>query len=190
MDADLATVTTEADRLIQVIPTNGRKYIVHIEPQSGDTTDLPLRMLRYAEARHTIPARRRCHPRRARPGAAGTRYRARVRRRELGRTPPALARPRPERRASRHRDVFGRREICRRACVSHELDTNAAPTSVDGAAFLAVPYLRRRKNMPTIGRPSSTSVPASGTAVAAGRMATPLAPPAPKLPKYAPVLML
>ena len=47
VDADLATVTTEADRFIRVDPLAQTSYIVHIELQSGDMTDLPLRTLRY-----------------------------------------------------------------------------------------------------------------------------------------------
>ncbi|MBC7804711.1 MAG: hypothetical protein H7145_01045, partial [Akkermansiaceae bacterium] len=50
IDADLATVTTEADRFIRVDPVGApgqTSYIVHIELQSGDMTDLPLRTLRY-----------------------------------------------------------------------------------------------------------------------------------------------
>jgi hypothetical protein len=57
VDADLATVTTEADRFIRVDPPADARtvppdaaqapYVVHIELQSGDMTDLPLRTLRY-----------------------------------------------------------------------------------------------------------------------------------------------
>lgn len=58
VDADLATVTTEADRFIRVDPANGDPYIVHIELQTGDMTDLPLRILRYnvlAAERNRVP---------------------------------------------------------------------------------------------------------------------------------------
>ena len=46
VDADLATVSTEADRLIRVNST--KPYLVHIEFQSGhDGYSVPGRMLRY-----------------------------------------------------------------------------------------------------------------------------------------------
>ena len=59
IDADLATISTEADRVILV--TAPYSYLVHLEFQSGhDGADVPERLLRYnvlLSYRHRLPVR-------------------------------------------------------------------------------------------------------------------------------------
>jgi predicted transposase YdaD len=56
MDADLSTITTESDKLLWI--KEPAPWIVHVEFQSGDSSNLPIRLQRYnilAHYRHGMP---------------------------------------------------------------------------------------------------------------------------------------